>query len=175
MQQDDDGDWIRYEQTAAMLAEKANEIVGFKLDAEAWKQNCFGWKSAAQSAQAELAQIKAQVPVAYFRIRETTGTYVAVAPYYPNCIPLYAAPVASEAETIEETGWRDMATAPLNGRHCILAVPCGSFIYSVQGAYQDGRWNAVHQENVRPLCWMPNVLLPDEFRPSPSLKGASDA
>ncbi len=62
-------------------------------------------------------------------------------------------------------GWRDMASAPLDGKHCILAVREGAFIYSVQGAYSYGEWNAVHRGNVQPLCWMPNVRLPKEFLP----------
>jgi hypothetical protein len=61
--------------------------------------------------------------------------------------------------------WRDMASAPLNGKHCILAVKDGEFIWSVQGAYSYGEWNAVHRGNVKPLCWMPNVVPPREFMP----------
>lgn len=58
--------------------------------------------------------------------------------------------------------WRTMDTAPLDGKHCILAVPePGGFIYSVQGAFQGGRWNAVHRDDVQPLYWMPNIMLPE--------------
>lgn len=66
---------------------------------------------------------------------------------------------------LQAHSWRDMASAPLNGKHCILAVQEGEFIYAVQGAYSNGEWNAVHRGNVTPLCWMPNVRLPDEFLP----------
>lgn len=69
------------------------------------------------------------------------------------------------AETGEDKLWRTMDSAPLDGKHCILAVPePGGFIYSVQGAYQDGRWNAVHRDNVQPLYWMPNIRLPAEWQ-----------
>jgi len=61
--------------------------------------------------------------------------------------------------------WQDMATAPTDGRHCILAIEEDGFIYSVQGAYDGRQWNAVHRENVKPLCWMPNVRLPSRFLP----------
>lgn len=36
----------------------------------------------------------------------------------------------------------------------------GGFIYSVQGVFRDGQWDAVHRENVQPLYWMPNKRLP---------------
>jgi hypothetical protein len=71
-----------------------------------------------------------------------------------DLVPLYSRP---------HDAWQPMETAPRNGKHCILAVKQGAFIYSVQGAFQDGQWNAVHRDNVEPLCWMPNVLIPAEF------------
>ncbi|NTF23538.1 hypothetical protein G6L37_34775 [Agrobacterium rubi] len=61
------------------------------------------------------------------------------------------------------SAWRDMSSAPTNGRHCILAVKEGAYFYIVQGAFSNGVWNAVHRENVKPLCWMPNFLLPVKF------------
>ena len=71
-------------------------------------------------------------------------------------------------------GWQSMETAPTNGKHCILAVQePGGFIYSMQGAYQDGQWNAVHRDDVKPLAWMPNVLLPEHLRPLPIRAAAS--
>lgn len=62
--------------------------------------------------------------------------------------------------------WESMDSAPKCGKHCILAVkePSG-FVYSVQGAYQNGQWNCVHRDNVTPLAWMPNVMLPDHLCP----------
>lgn len=80
--------------------------------------------------------------------------------------------------------WRDMDSAPLDGKHCILLVPEPSgFIYSVQGTYRSGSWDAVHRSDVQPLAWMPNVLAgPDrieEFRAAirarTLLNGGSDA
>lgn len=63
---------------------------------------------------------------------------------------------------MSETPWRKMDSAPKDGKHCILAVPePGGFIYSVQGAWQGGQWNAVHRDNVQPLYWMPNFRLPE--------------
>jgi hypothetical protein len=62
-------------------------------------------------------------------------------------------------------GWRDMESAPLDGKHCILAIQEDAFIWAVQGAYNSGEWNVIHRGNVKPLCWMPNVRLPKEFLP----------
>lgn len=61
----------------------------------------------------------------------------------------------------EAPHWREMDSAPLDGKHCILAVKCGAFIYSVQGAYGEGQWDCALGDNVKPLYWMPNVRLPD--------------
>src|SRR5690606_29896425 len=55
------------------------------------------------------------------------------------------APAKREAgETAPEShssGWQDMATAPKGGKHVILAVrtECGCFVYSVQGAFMQGK------------------------------------
>lgn len=74
---------------------------------------------------------------------------------------------AAEAERDalrEERAWRPMEDAPTNGKHCILAVPEPSgFIYQVQGAFQNGQWNAVHRDDVKPLAWMPTVRLPERL------------
>jgi len=76
--------------------------------------------------------------------------------------------VAQERERHKNT-WQPMGAAPKDGKHCILSVPeKDGFIYSVQGAFQDGQWNAVHRDNVAPLAWMPNVLLPDHFKQKPA-------
>lgn len=71
-------------------------------------------------------------------------------------------------------GWQPMSTAPLDGKHCLLAVKEGPFVYVVQGSFYRGQWDAVHRENVEPLCWMPNVRVPDAFLPwSPSFSASS--
>lgn len=74
--------------------------------------------------------------------------------------PLYASPQLQPKAVTE--GWQTMDTAPLDGKHCILAVkePSG-FVYSVQGAFQSGQWNAVHRDNVDPIFWKPNIRLPE--------------
>ncbi len=65
---------------------------------------------------------------------------------------------ASRLQAPAVAEWQPMDTAPKDGKHCILSVPEPSgFIYSVQGAFQEGRWNAAHRDNVEPIAWMPNV------------------
>lgn len=61
--------------------------------------------------------------------------------------------------------WQPMETAPLDGRHCILAVKTGAFIYSIQGAFMKGKWMNAADIDGEPLAWMPNIRLPDEFCP----------
>lgn len=75
----------------------------------------------------------------------------------------YLKKAADYAALPQPSPWRNMACAPKDGKHCILAVKEGAFIYSVQGCFQGGQWNAVHRENVDPLCWMPNVRLPSDY------------
>ena len=66
----------------------------------------------------------------------------------------------------ERNRWQPMETAPLDGKHCILAIPSGSgFIYSIQGAYMHREWHNAADIKVEPLAWMPNILLPDEYCP----------
>lgn len=79
---------------------------------------------------------------------------------------LRAAFTPAPPETMDTCqGWQPMGTAPLDGKHCILSVQEGAFIVSVQGFYHGGKWIAVHRDNVQPLAWMPNVLLPDALCP----------
>lgn len=61
--------------------------------------------------------------------------------------------------------WQSMNTAPKDGKHCILAIKVGAFIYSVQGAFMNNKWMNVLDVDTEPLCWMPNVLIPKEFLP----------
>lgn len=77
----------------------------------------------------------------------------------------FAKRTAAEA-ALAKAGWQGMDSAPLDGKTCILSVPEGPFFYSVQGAFQNGQWNCVHRDNVKPVAWMPNVLLPDFIRTS---------
>jgi len=71
------------------------------------------------------------------------------------------------AELREAPKWQPMDTAPLDGKHCILAIrtECGCFVYSIQGAFMQGEWMNAANIKTEPLAWMPNVLLPDEFCP----------
>lgn len=69
------------------------------------------------------------------------------------------------ANTARPNPWQPMDTAPTDGKHCILAVKDGSFIWSVQGAYFAGQWDSAIGADVKPLAWMPNVLLPDWAKP----------
>lgn len=62
-------------------------------------------------------------------------------------------------------GWQSMETAPLDGKHCILAIKTGCFVYSIQGAFMSGKWMNAGDIKGEPLAWMPNILLPDEFCP----------
>lgn len=63
--------------------------------------------------------------------------------------------------------WQPMSTAPMNGRHCILAVKSDVFVWSIQGCYDESRkvWTCAIGDDVKPLAWMPNVLLPDWATP----------
>jgi hypothetical protein len=61
--------------------------------------------------------------------------------------------------------WRDMASAPKGGKHCILAIYTGCFVYSIQGAFMNGKWMNAADIKAEPLAWMPNILLPHEFCP----------
>lgn len=87
---------------------------------------------------------------------------------------LSSQPVADHADAgkMVADGWLPIETAPKDGKHCILCIKDGAFYYSVQGAFQDGKWNCVYRDNVQPLCWMPNVRIPAHFLPaSPEVSG----
>lgn len=115
-------------------------------DAEAHKRGV----EAALAAWLEISAWKGKINGTEFRYMEA-----AIAAYLgASDAVLCADPVA----------WQTMDTAPRDGKHCILAVKEGAFICSVQGAFQAGQWNAVHRDNVEPLCWMPNVRLPEAIR-----------
>lgn len=61
--------------------------------------------------------------------------------------------------------WRPMSEAPTDGVHVILAVQSGLFVYAIQGAHMNGKWMNAADIQSEPLCWMPNVLIPNEFLP----------
>ena len=61
--------------------------------------------------------------------------------------------------------WKSMDEAPLDGKYVILAIKTGAFVYSIQGAFMNGKWMNAADIAAEPLAWMPNVLLPDEFCP----------
>jgi len=63
-------------------------------------------------------------------------------------------------------GWLPMETAPKDGKHCILSIPTGGgCIYSIQGAFINGKWMNAANIDAEPLAWMPNVLLPADLCP----------
>ena len=62
-------------------------------------------------------------------------------------------------------GWQSMETDPKNGKHCILAIKSGAFVYSIQGSFANGKWLNAADIDSEPLAWMPNVRLPAEFCP----------
>ena len=61
--------------------------------------------------------------------------------------------------------WKPMSEAPTNGKHAILAVTRGPFIYAIQGAFMDGKWMNAADIQSDPLCWMPLTLIPNQFLP----------
>lgn len=61
--------------------------------------------------------------------------------------------------------WQPMDTAPTDGKHVILALKCDCFVYSIQGAFMNGKWMNAADRDGEPLAWIPNVLLPNEFCP----------
>lgn len=70
-----------------------------------------------------------------------------------------------QVESVNPVGWQPMETAPLDGKHCILAIKSGPFVYSIQGAFMKGKWMNAADIQSEPLCWMPNVKIPDQFLP----------
>ncbi|PZP49817.1 MAG: hypothetical protein DI595_12735 [Agrobacterium fabrum] len=64
-----------------------------------------------------------------------------------------------------QLAWRSMDSAPKDGKHCILSIPSGGFVYTVQGAFMGGKWINALNVDAEPLAWMPNVLLPDAYCP----------
>lgn len=65
----------------------------------------------------------------------------------------------------ETSPWQSMDTAPKTGVHCVLAIKSGPFVYAIQGAFMNGKWMNAADIDVEPLCWMPNIRIPNEFLP----------
>lgn len=71
----------------------------------------------------------------------------------------------AEAER-DEWQWRDMQSAPRDGKHMVLAIQTpGGFVRNIEGAFMDGRWMNALNLDVEPLCWFPKTLTPDRFLP----------
>jgi hypothetical protein len=116
-----------------------------------------GWQLVPIEPTVEMARA-ANMPWESPRFPDRWKAMIAATPSPPAAVQ---EPVVVKAD--EPMTWRNMSTAPKDGKHCILAVKEGAFIYSVQGAFHAGQWNAVHRGNVEPLCWMPNIRLPTNF------------
>lgn len=69
------------------------------------------------------------------------------------------------APVTQSVGWQDMSTAPLDGKHCMLAIKSGPFVYAIQGAFMMGEWDNAADIKSEPLCWMPLTRIPEEFLP----------
>lgn len=79
--------------------------------------------------------------------------------------------LADEVERLREaladaTEWKSMNSAPTDGRHVIVAVQTkSSFVYSVEGAFMNGRWMNAFDIAEAPLCWRHKPLIPEVFLP----------
>ena len=72
---------------------------------------------------------------------------------------------ALSAQVQDVAGWRSMDSAPKDGKHCLLAVKAGPFVYAVQGAYSMGEWGNAADIHSEPLCWMPLTRIPPVYLP----------
>lgn len=73
--------------------------------------------------------------------------------------------VALSAQVQDVAGWQSMDSAPKDGKHCLLAVKSGPFVYAVQGAYSMGEWGNAADIHSEPLCWMPLTRIPRVYLP----------
>lgn len=80
--------------------------------------------------------------------------------FQSSAVTLYG--IAKDSELV---GWQSMDTAPKDGKHCILAMKRGPFVYAIQGAFMNGKWMNAGDIEGDPLCWMPNVRVPAHFLP----------
>lgn len=63
------------------------------------------------------------------------------------------------------SSWQSMETAPTDGKHVILAMKRGPFVWAVQGSFMERKWMNAADIQGEPLCWLPNILIPDQFLP----------
>ena len=61
--------------------------------------------------------------------------------------------------------WRSMDSAPKDGKHVLLAVKTGPFVYTVEGYYYEGEWLNAAEIEGETLAWMPKVKIPNQFLP----------
>lgn len=153
----DDGSAVAAWNTRAALSDleqARSEIEGMRKALEPF----------AKAADAMVAGVPEDTALGLF-----AGGNMMFGPDFPNVGDLNKARAAlsSSPPAQHADGWQPMSTAPTNGRHCILAVKSGAFIWSVQGCYDDtlNVWNTVLGDDSEPLAWMPNVPLPDKFKP----------
>lgn len=66
---------------------------------------------------------------------------------------------------MSESIWQNMSTAPKDGKHCILAIKDGAFVWTISGAFKNGKWMNAADIESEPLCWMPSAKIPDVFLP----------
>lgn len=115
-----------------------------------------------EAGETELARIWTKVDkIRAKQAAKPTGSALPVAARIMSAIE----PAGVGVET--EGPWRGMDSAPKDGKHSIFAIKFGPFVYAVQGT-----WDAHHQKWINAadregeyLAWMPNIMLPDEFRP----------
>ncbi len=67
----------------------------------------------------------------------------------------------------DKNPWKDMSTAPKDGKHSIFAIKFGPFVYSIQGWWDQTakKWINASDRDGEYLAWMPNIMVPDEFLP----------
>ncbi|HAU76315.1 MAG TPA: hypothetical protein DCW88_12530 [Agrobacterium sp.] len=79
--------------------------------------------------------------------------------------PIAKVHTALSAQVQDVAGWQSMDSAPKDGKHCLIAVKTGPFVYAVQGAFLDGEWENVAGINSEPLCWMALTRIPPVYLP----------
>lgn len=76
-------------------------------------------------------------------------------------VPLPPASLSLSGTGKAVEGWQSMDSAPKDGHAVLLLVPeSDGFIWTVEGAFQNGQWNAVHRGNVQPTHWAKKLPRP---------------